>query len=250
VTTDQSGSYRIGVWRDTVRLIGSSPTVGSGFGAYADALPRFKTAAGHLTVEHAENDHLELLAEGGVAGALLAAAGALALFFSGLKGVREGEHRLSQALLAAALAGGAAICVHSAFDFNLHIPSNALLFALMASAMAASGPTGAGAWGSRLVVTASLLVSLLTPWTESRLGNGPLVRAARSAGTSLRRAGVERDVVARLHRRPAEAASWVVLAWLRSGPSRPDAGALGAWATHLDPTSPGIHGAVGRLPRD
>ena len=69
ITSEQSGSFRLGVWRDTLRLVSSSPWLGSGFGAFQDALPRFKTAAGHLAVEHAESDHLELLAEGGLVGA-------------------------------------------------------------------------------------------------------------------------------------------------------------------------------------
>ena len=47
------------LWRDTLRLVTSSPAIGSGFGAFADALPRFKTAAGGLRIEHAENDWLD-----------------------------------------------------------------------------------------------------------------------------------------------------------------------------------------------
>jgi O-antigen ligase len=70
ITTEQSGSYRLAIWKDTLRLAASSPAVGSGFGAYEDALPRFKTAAGNFRVEHAENDHLEFLAEGGALGTL------------------------------------------------------------------------------------------------------------------------------------------------------------------------------------
>ena len=34
ITSDQSGSYRLALWRDTLRLAASSPAVGSGFGAY------------------------------------------------------------------------------------------------------------------------------------------------------------------------------------------------------------------------
>jgi O-antigen ligase len=68
---DASTAYRLRLWRDALRLVASSPVVGSGFGAFGDALPRFKTAAGDLRIEHAENDWLELAAEGGLAGAVL-----------------------------------------------------------------------------------------------------------------------------------------------------------------------------------
>ncbi len=133
ITSDQSGSYRLGLWRDTVRLASSSPAVGSGFGAYEDALPRFKTAAGGFRVQHAESDHLELLAEGGLLAALLGAIAVLALVLLGLKALRATEHRLARSLLAAALAGLCAIYVHSAFDFNLRIPSNALMASFVAA---------------------------------------------------------------------------------------------------------------------
>jgi O-antigen ligase len=94
-------------------------------------VPRFKTAAGDLRIEHAENDWLELAAEGGLAGAVLV--GILVVLTVGMasRGSHEESHRLAGGLLDGALAGVLALFVHSAFDFNLHIPSNALFFVLM-----------------------------------------------------------------------------------------------------------------------
>ncbi len=63
---DSSGSYRLATWHDSLHLFAASPVLGSGFGALADALPRFKTGAGDVRVEHVENDYLELLCEGGL----------------------------------------------------------------------------------------------------------------------------------------------------------------------------------------
>ncbi len=245
VTTDQSGSYRIGVWRDTIRLIGSSPIVGTGFGAYADALPRFKTTAGHLGIEHAENDHLEFLAEGGVLGALLAGVSALILFLVGLKGLRAEDHRLSRALLAAALAGGAAIYVHNTFDFNLRIPSNAAMAALLAAlgtayTLSAKGPGtlgagGVGSWMGRLVLLGSLLIAALAPWSAPRWEPSALARAAGSSRTDLRRVSLENDVTALLWQRPGQAAAWVQLAWLRFPKTHEEASELAQWGVALDP---------------
>lgn len=245
VTTDQSGSYRIGVWRDTLRLVGSSPVVGSGFGAYADALPRFKTAAGHLGIEHAENDHLELLAEGGGLGALLGGVSALVLFLYGLKGLQAENRRLTRALLAAALAGGAAIYVHSAVDFNLRIPSNAATAALLAAlgtacTLSAKGPgtlgaRGVASWVGLLVLLGSLLIATLTPWSEPRWEPSALARAAGPSRTDLRRASLESDVTALLRRRPGQAVAWVHLAWLRFPSSRQEASELAQWGVALDP---------------
>jgi O-antigen ligase len=256
ITTDQSGSYRIGVWSDTLRLIASSPVVGSGFGAYADALPRFKTAAGNLGIEHAENDHLELMAEGGGLGSLLGVLAALALLFYGLKRLHTDEHRLARALLAAAVAGGVAVCVHSTFDFNLRIPSNALLAVLLgALATAYTRPArdpatpgrNVGSWGSHLLLVVSLAVATLSPWRGPRWDPSTLARAAVSPHSGLRRSSLEANATALLQRRPAVAEAWVDLAWLRLPRSREEARALAGWGVTLDSRRESLVLAAGPL---
>jgi O-antigen ligase len=143
LTRTQGGGpdpFRLGVWRDALRLAASSPLVGSGLGAFEDALPPFKTGAGDLRVEHAENDYVELLAEGGVAAGALAGLLIAAALVGGLRSVRDEPHRAAQGIRAGALAGVAALLVHSAFDFNLRIPSNALLFVLLVAIVLRPGP--------------------------------------------------------------------------------------------------------------
>ena len=95
-----------------------------------------------MRVEHAENDYVELLAEGG-----LGAAGLAGLLIAvgprpGLRSVRDEPHRAARGIRAGALAGVAALLVHSAFDFNLRIPSNALLFGLLVAIVLRPGPRG------------------------------------------------------------------------------------------------------------
>jgi O-antigen ligase len=245
ITIDRSGSYRLALWADTLRLAASSPAVGSGFGAYEDALPRFKTTAGRFRVQHAESDHLELLAEGGLLATLLGAGGALALLLLGLKALRSTEHRLARSLLGAALAGGAAVYLHSAFDFNLRIPSNALVAALLAAVCAsavlpATERATAGRRSLRSVagpglVAASLLTALATTWIEPRWVPAALSRATTPAYTDLRRSALERDVTAILRQRPARAPAWVHLGWLRFLVSREDGSSLARWGVALDP---------------
>jgi len=245
ITSDQSGSYRLALWRDTVRLAASSPAVGSGFGAYEDALPRFKTAAGGFRVQHAENDHLELLAEGGILAALLGAAAVLALLLLGLKALRAAEHRLGRSLLTAALAGGAAAYVHAAFDFNLRIPSNALMASFLAALcvsaiLPAAEQTATSARSLRsvagaFVLAVSFVTALATLWSEPRWDPATLARATAPARTDLRRSALESDVAAFLKRRPGQGAAWVQLGWLRFAASREDGSALARWGLALDP---------------
>jgi O-antigen ligase len=265
ITSDRSGAYRLALWGDTLRLAASSPAIGSGFGAYEDAIPRFKTTAGDFRVQHAENDHLEFLAEGGLLGTLLGGVAVLIVFLRGLLSLREGGHRLAQALLAGSLAGLAALYVHSAFDFNLRIPSNALMAALLVALGMALSYGGAPAArrpedGSlpaparpavvprvlAVVLAVSLLGAVAGPWTESRWDPTAVQRAA-APDAPLRRTALETDAKAFLQRRPAHAEAWVHLAWLRLPASREQVRALARWGLSLDPEHEALARAAVRL---
>lgn len=122
---------RVTVWRDTLSMARSFPVAGVGFGAFASAYPLFRSGEVRLRFEHAHNDALQALAEGGLAGAAflsLLLAPVLRRIVTGLAG-RGGP-------MAAGLAAGLlALLLHSLVDFNLHIPSNAATAAVLAGAL-------------------------------------------------------------------------------------------------------------------
>jgi O-antigen ligase len=251
--------FRLGVWRDALRLAAASPVLGSGLGAFEDALPRFKTGAGDMRVEHAENDYLELLAEGGVAAVGLAGLLIGVVLVAGLRRVREEPHRAAQGIRAGALAGVAALLVHSAFDFNLRIPSNALLFGLLVAMVLRPGPPGEevpsdGRASSRrdrrallVPVAVSLALAVSVSWVPRRFGTAPLARATHSPAGALRWQSLEREVLEHLRWRPADATAWVALAWLRAPASASEAAALGSWAVQLDPEHAALRRAAERV---
>jgi len=239
---DGSSSYRLGLWRDTLRLAASSPLVGSGLGAYADAIPRFKTGAGDVRVEHAESDILEVAAETGLAGASLVAAALALVFRVGWRRVRADPHRLSRAVRTGGLAALGALAVHSLFDFNLRIPSNALLAALLAALVLApvslaqdrgDATRRAPGWpvGFVALTILPLLAALAVPWVDSR--DFALGLSLRTG--SLRRATAEEEVLSHLRHRPGDAEAWLVLAWLRLPDGDGEAGALARLAMRRDP---------------
>jgi hypothetical protein len=241
--------FRFGVWRDAFRLTASSSLLGSGVGAFEDALPRFKTTAGDLRVEHAESDYIELLAEGGLVAGGLAGLLVASVLLLGLRSVHDEPHRTARGLRAGALAGVTALLIHSAFDFNLRIPSNALLFCLLvamvlqpAARMAKDSDEAETRrnWlpGPRmllLLVAITLALALSNPWVPRRFDAAPLARAMASPATALRRQVLESDVRAHLSRRPADGPAWILLAWLRGPGSPAEATALAAWGVGLDP---------------
>ena len=137
-------SSRGWVWRDTVSMIRANPVLGVGIGAYETAFPIYSESDGSLRVPQAHNEYLQVIADAGVVGGVLALWFIAAIF----RTVSRGMHSRDPLMAALALGSGGgifAILVHSIFDFNLQVPSNALLFLLLiavASSVAASVPKG------------------------------------------------------------------------------------------------------------
>jgi O-antigen ligase len=128
---DSSGSYRIDTARATLRLFAAHPLLGAGLGAYEDALPPHKLAHGDVRTTHAESDLLEWLAEGGLVGLAALVWLAVASVRRFEERLREGRDAFRKGIAIGAAGGAVAHCVHSLLDFNLRIPSNALLFVVL-----------------------------------------------------------------------------------------------------------------------
>jgi O-antigen ligase len=94
--------------------------------------PRFETFYDGLVVDHVHNDYMELLAEMGLLGALCGGAFLWILFRDARKSFAAEQGHFSRAIHAAAITSVCGLLLHSLVDFNLHIPSNALLFLLQA----------------------------------------------------------------------------------------------------------------------
>ncbi len=127
------------IWDGTLDLIAANPLLGVGLGAYQTAFPRFsKWDSAYTPVAEAHNDYLQVLADAGLVG------GGLALWFLivFLRSFFRGVQHPDPALAALALGAGSgvfALLVHSFFDFNLQLPSNSLLFLLLAAMVSVLG---------------------------------------------------------------------------------------------------------------
>lgn len=102
-----------------------SPLTGWGLGAYGDLYSQ--NVPGSLVQHYAHNDYGQLLAEGGAIGAGLAVT-ALGLLAIGVaRTARLERHGEDRFLAAGTLAGLCGLAMHSAFDWNLHVPANVFL---------------------------------------------------------------------------------------------------------------------------
>ncbi|MCG6924503.1 MAG: O-antigen ligase family protein [Acidobacteria bacterium] len=251
-------SLRLDTWRDGSRLALSSPVVGSGLGAFHDAYPRFKRGHGLLRVEHAENDYVETLAETGLVGLGLVLAGGALLLTRSLRG-GSGVGGVARGVGMGALAGLVALAVHSAVDFNLRIPSNAALAAVLASAAAGAAGVRPRPLSRRVAAVLGLLVIALLaavvrlptePWLAAREEARLAGMATTPESRGLRRGRAEVALTRLLRRRPAHAESWLMLAGVRAASAdRVSAASLAGHAVALDPERAALREAAEPLRR-
>jgi O-antigen ligase len=135
---DLSGDRRVSIYRDTWQIVRDHPWNGTGLGTLETVYPRYESYYDGLVVDHAHNDYLELLADTGFIGGVCLLGFVALLGWRGLSNLGGASGPECRALYSGAVAGCAGLLLHSLVDFNLHIPSNALLFLLLA-AMATSG---------------------------------------------------------------------------------------------------------------
>ena len=136
-TLEVGEDKRISMARDTWRIFLEHPLLGTGLGTLRDVFPKYETLYDGKVVNHTHNDYLEALAETGLAGGACCAWFLAVLMIRGIRHVRSGTSGLLAALQMGALVSCGGVLAHSMVDFNLHIPSNALLFLLLAGFAAA-----------------------------------------------------------------------------------------------------------------
>jgi len=150
---------RVVAARVALRMFWASPLLGTGLDTFGDVFPRFQP--GDITLLYAHNDYAQLLAESGIAGAAVAIGLGSVLLMRG--------HRFywrvppaARLLEAGPWAAAAGLAFHAAFDWNMHVPANALAAGIVMGICAATGgrsrpqSTSAPAQMARIGVTALL----------------------------------------------------------------------------------------------
>ena len=145
---DVSLSRRMTMFQGAVRVFVSYPVSGAGFGNLVTVFPRYDTVYDGKVVDHIHNDYIELLAETGLLGGLCGIAFLWIFFREAHRNFRAEQGHFSRALHAGAIMAVSGLLLHSFVDFNLHIPSNALLFLLQAY-LATSPPLPSTSFSSR-----------------------------------------------------------------------------------------------------
>lgn len=130
---DNLSTSRVWVWRGALSVFFTYPVLGAGLGAFQTIYPQRSTYDGSFGfVAQAHNDYLQVLADGGMIGAVLAFWFLWAVGRDVLQGLQSHDPLIAGMALGSGT-GIVGLLTHSLLDFNLQLPSNAMLFLLLCS---------------------------------------------------------------------------------------------------------------------
>ena len=142
-STQESLSTRTHIWETSERAIANVGLAGSGLGTFPQYYRQFEDP-GSVTqtfVNHAHNDYLELIVEGGAAAGLLILLFLAWWVFAALRCWRDPE---ADAYARAGSVASAAILLHSLVDYPLRTAGIAALFAMSLALMCLRPASSAG----------------------------------------------------------------------------------------------------------
>jgi O-antigen ligase len=122
---------RISIWKDTLHLVRDYPLTGAGLGTFGLAFRHYQTDLVNFYVDHTHNDYLEFAADTGLVGVALLFLPILYLCFRMIISFLTDPRRYRPAVTLGCIGSTLGMLIHSATDFNLQIPANALIFAVV-----------------------------------------------------------------------------------------------------------------------
>lgn len=129
--TSADSESRDEVVADGLIMLNDFWLTGSGLGSFGNAFPKYQknTVTGYLSYyDHAHNDYLEFFVELGIVGMLALILLVGLTLYKSLIAMFKRRDRLARGIAFASTMGMIALLIHSAVDFNLQMPANALLF--------------------------------------------------------------------------------------------------------------------------
>ncbi len=124
-------SKRTMIWSDTLHLLGANPVLGTGLGTFGEAFRPYQTRLVNMHVDHAHDDYLEFASETGAVGFCLLFLPIFYLLGRMIISFLRDHRRYRSAVLLGCIGSTLGLLIHSLTDFNLQVPANALIFAVI-----------------------------------------------------------------------------------------------------------------------
>lgn len=155
---------RVPLWERTLPWFLDFPVWGAGFGTflYLEPIRRQPGSDPGYYYDHAHNDYLELLVEGGAVGLVLGMVAIVLIYRIGWRGLLEHKLGTTRGLVLGALLAFTTLVLHSFTDFGLHIPAVAVLATVLAAQLCGLGSPGRIATASADSWTQSIFSRLVT----------------------------------------------------------------------------------------
>jgi len=230
----ESFQHRVGMARDALRAWRAYPIIGAGGNAFRAVYPQFRTTSEREYSVHAANAYVQLLVEGGCAGALLFGLLGAVLWRDMRRAAAAPDNPPDRLFRLAAAGAAAAAGAHALGECALHLPLYAVTLASIVG-LALRPPPAAGAAGARrggpaLICLACL--ALLTPaWRDMQRLDAPDELWVANA----------RDVARALIGAPTSWQAWYEFGRRVAALERPGAGRLAeacvSRATECDPNN-------------
>jgi O-antigen ligase/tetratricopeptide (TPR) repeat protein len=132
---------RLLIWQDCAPLIRDFLFTGSGFGTFINVFPQYNTIPNSAIFDHAHNDYIELITDGGIIGFILAACFVITIMRHGFKRLKVRRDKYSIFVSIAGLTALFSILLHSVTDFNMHNGANGLYFFFLCGIVISAGNT-------------------------------------------------------------------------------------------------------------
>jgi O-antigen ligase len=122
---------RVSFWKSDIALVRDYPIFGTGLGTFEYAFSAYQDSLLELRVDHAHNDYLEFSSDLGLPGAALLFGPILYLLGKMIVVLTSDRSRYRRSVLLGCIGSVIGLLTHTVADFNLHIPANALVFAVI-----------------------------------------------------------------------------------------------------------------------
>ena len=122
---------RVSLWKSSVRLIRDYPVSGTGLGTFQYAFSAYQNTLLEFRIDHAHNDYLEFTSDLGVPGVILLFGPMFYLLGKMIVVLTSDASRYRRSVLLGCIGCLVALLTHTVADFNLQIPANAMVFAVI-----------------------------------------------------------------------------------------------------------------------